>query len=102
MGRRKQQYLDDDSSDSDRPNNDSDGYNSQEDADARTERVLFERNARKRRRMGGKESAWEGVFGEDDGEGEGGRPARGNAAFKCVLYLGLEPVLTSRIGRPTL
>jgi tuftelin-interacting protein 11 len=89
MGRRRQQFIDDSDSDSDVSRNESEGYNSQEDADSRLERNLFERK-RKRRRTGGKESAWEGVFGEDDEEQ--GRPPRNDrrggtskAAFKYVL-----------------
>lgn len=89
MGRRKPQYIDDSDSDSDNSNRDSDGYNSQEDADSRAERQLFERNSRKRRRTGGKESAWEGIFGEDDDASQvhGRNDRRGprtNGAFKCV------------------
>lgn len=92
MGRRKPQYLQDSDSDSDISKRDSDGYNSQEDGDSRTERALFERNARKRRRTGGKESAWEGIFGEDDDDGPAyqarndRRGPKSNAAFKSVAF----------------
>lgn len=89
MGRRKPQYIDDSDSDSDNSQRDSEGYNSQEDADSRAERQLFERNSRKRRKTGGKESAWEGIFGEDDDAPahqfkNDRRGPKSNGAFKCV------------------
>lgn len=88
MGRRKQQFIDDSDSDSDVSRNESEGYNSQEDADSRLERNLFERK-RKRRRTDGKQSAWEGVFGEDE-EDQGPRSrndrrgGKSSTAFKYV------------------
>ncbi|KAJ9106349.1 hypothetical protein QFC21_001495 [Naganishia friedmannii] len=91
MGRRKQQFLDDSDSDSDVSRNESEGYNSQEDADSRLERNLFERK-RKRRRTDGKQSAWEGVFGEDD-EDQGHRSRndrrgeKSSAAFKPPTFV---------------
>jgi tuftelin-interacting protein 11 len=80
MARRKNGFLSDgsDSGDSDAGGSD-DGFNSQEDGDSRAERALFEYNGSKRRKMAGgrgsKESAWEGIFGEDDEDGSrpGGR-----------------------------
>jgi len=80
MARRKTAYLSD-GSDSDPASDDGSegGFNSQEDGDSRAERALFEYNGSKRRKMGGgrtKESAWEGIFGEDEDEG-GGRGGRG-------------------------
>lgn len=80
MGRRKPQYIDDSDSDSPRSQPDSEGFNSQEDADSRAERRLFERNGRnKRRRTGGKESAWEGIFGDEEEEEEEQPRRRGKA-----------------------
>jgi tuftelin-interacting protein 11 len=58
---------------------DDDGYNSQEDGDSRAERALFERK-HKRPRTGGKEAAWEGIFGaepEQQARGRGGLGTRG-------------------------
>jgi len=70
MARRKNAYLSDGSDSADSEGEASaGGYNSQEDADSRAERALFEYNGSKRRKMvarGGKESAWEGIFGEDE------------------------------------
>jgi hypothetical protein len=82
MARRKTDYLSDgsDSDGSEDGGGSEGGYNSQEDADSRAERALFEHNGRKRRKVGGggKESAWEGIFGEgDDDEGGGSRGGRG-------------------------
>lgn len=79
MPRRKNDYLSD-GSDSDASNSalSLDGYNSQEDPDARAERRLFEFKGNKRRKTdgrSGKHAAWEGVFGEEDGVG--GMPGRG-------------------------
>ncbi|KAJ9124319.1 hypothetical protein QFC22_001119 [Naganishia vaughanmartiniae] len=91
MGRRKQQFIDDSDSDSDVSRNESEGYNSQEDADSRLERNLFERK-RKRRRTDGKASAWEGVFGEEE-EHQGHRARsdrrgeKSGAAFKPPTFV---------------
>ncbi|KAJ9104009.1 hypothetical protein QFC19_004143 [Naganishia cerealis] len=91
MGRRKQQFIDDSDSDSDASQHESDGYNSQEDGDSRLERDLFERK-RKRRRTGGKQSAWEGVFGESE-EDQGHRSrndrrgGKSSAAFKPPTFV---------------
>lgn len=79
MPRRKNDYLSD-GSDSDASNSarSQDGYNSQEDPDARDERRLFEFKGNKRRKTdgrSGKDAAWEGIFGEEDGVG--GVPRRG-------------------------
>lgn len=68
MPRRKNAYLSD-GSDSEASGSEASegGFNSQEDEDSRAERALFEYSGRKRRRMGqgGKEAAWEGIFGEE-------------------------------------
>ncbi|WVR09168.1 hypothetical protein IAU60_006230 [Kwoniella sp. DSM 27419] len=76
MPRRKNAYLSD-GSDSDASGSGVSGeeYNSQEDDDSRAERRLFEHKGKKRRMGGrsGKESAWEGIFGEDDDAGRAGR-----------------------------
>lgn len=76
MARRKNGFLSDGSDDSDAsisPGSEDEGFNSQEDGDARAERNLFEHSGRKRRKMGnGKDQAWEGIFGEDPEEGRGG------------------------------
>jgi len=76
MARRKNGFLSDGSDDSNASNSGSEeGYNSQEDGDSRAERALFEHNGRKRRKMGGgrgKDSAWEGIFGEDEDQGRAG------------------------------
>jgi tuftelin-interacting protein 11 len=73
MARRKTAYLSDGSDSGDSEGEASVGaYNSQEDADSRAERALFEYNGSKRRKMrtrGGKASAWEGIFGEDEDDG---------------------------------
>lgn len=103
MARRKTAYLsegsDSEASDGEASNG---GYNSQEDADSRAERALFEYNGSKRRKMGargGKESAWEGIFGEDEDEartqaqGLGARRGRGRSSrprsdlARCVTSL---------------
>ena len=77
MARRKNGFLSDGSDDSNASDQEGsdEGYNSQEDGDSRAERALFEHNGRKRRRMGagrGKDSAWEGIFGEDEDSGRAG------------------------------
>jgi hypothetical protein len=91
MARRKKDYLSDGSSESGVSEPADEGYDSQEDPDARAERVLFEHGGRrKKRRMGdGKSAAWEGIFGEDEEEpdrrdsrgGRAGGPSRGSAKF---------------------
>lgn len=103
MPRRKNDYLSD-GSDSDASNSafSQDGYNSQEDQDARAERRLFELKGNKRRKTdgrSGKDAAWEGVFGEDDSVGDaqrrggiGGRGRPGSSSLrtdwtKCVQSL---------------
>ncbi|KAL7421203.1 hypothetical protein Q5752_004088 [Cryptotrichosporon argae] len=82
MPRRKNAYLSD-GSDSDASGSDASDYsaNSQEDADSRAERRLFEHKGKRRRTGGGggKAAAWEGVFGEGEDEGER-RRARGVGA----------------------
>lgn len=70
MARRKQNILSDGSdSGGDCDNGSESDFDSQEDEDSRAERRLFERRQRKRPRTGrsGKDSAWEGIFGADDG-----------------------------------
>lgn len=76
MARRKRQFLEDDDSDSG-----ADSENEPElaegDPDSRAERALFENpyNRQKRRKVGGRDDATYGVFGEDsEDEGFGGRP----------------------------
>nr|KIR84073.1 tuftelin-interacting protein 11 [Cryptococcus tetragattii IND107] len=93
MPRRKNDYLSD-GSDSDASNSafSQDGYNSQEDQDARAERRLFELKGNKRRKTdgrSGKDAAWEGVFGEDDSVGGaqrrggiGGRGRPGSSSLR--------------------
>ena len=69
MARRKGAFLSDGSDSDDSHQSGSEGgYNSQEDADSRAERALFEYNGSKRRKMAGrgKASAWEGIFGEEE------------------------------------
>ncbi|ORY26267.1 GC-rich sequence DNA-binding factor-like protein-domain-containing protein [Naematelia encephala] len=75
MPRRKTAYLSDGSdSDASQSEGSEGGFNSQEDADSKAERALFEHNGRKRRRGGGggKAAAWEGVFGDEEDEGRAG------------------------------
>ncbi|KAI5454841.1 hypothetical protein NCC49_002123 [Naganishia albida] len=102
MGRRKPQYIDDSDSDSPRSQPDSEGFNSQEDADSRAERRLFERNGRnKRRRTGGKESAWEGIFGDEEEEEEqprrrGKATTTGKAAFTAPNFVKTSNTTTTR------
>lgn len=76
MARRKGGFLSD-GSDSDASVSDGSdgGYNSQEDGDSKAERALFEHNGNKRRKTGGrggKEAAWEGIFGEEEDSGRSG------------------------------
>ena len=72
MPRRKNAFLSDGSDSEETHTEGSEGgYNSQEDEDSRAERALFEHNGRKRRKKGfrgGKEFAWEGIFGADEEE----------------------------------
>lgn len=70
MARRKQKILSDGSDSGSESDDGSDiDFDSQEDEDSRAERRLFERRQRKRPRTGrsGKQAAWEGIFGEDEG-----------------------------------
>lgn len=89
MARRKNGFLSDGSDDSDASvlsGSEDDGPNSQEDEDGLAERRLFEHKGNKRRRVAGgrsgKDHAWEGIFGAEDGEGDGGgrRGGRGVGA----------------------
>jgi tuftelin-interacting protein 11 len=78
MARRKNGFLSDGSDSDASASGGSEGvYNSQEDADSKAERALFEYKGNKRRKMagtGGKDAAWEGIFGEGEEEyGGGGR-----------------------------
>ncbi|EIW66866.1 hypothetical protein TREMEDRAFT_69868 [Tremella mesenterica DSM 1558] len=68
MPRRRKDYLSDGSdSDASQSGQSEGGFNSQEDEDSRAERELFEYNGNKRRKKGGgKEAAWEGIFGEEE------------------------------------
>ncbi|KAK6904434.1 hypothetical protein I204_06962 [Kwoniella mangroviensis CBS 8886] len=77
MPRRKNAFLSD-GSDSEASNSGESiaDYDSQEDDDSRAERRLFEHKGKRRKTAGGrsgKESAWEGIFGEEPEEGHGGR-----------------------------
>jgi tuftelin-interacting protein 11 len=65
MARRKKAGMLSDGSDSESGSASDYEYNSQEDEDSRAERRLFERK-HKRPRVGGKEAAWEGIFGAGD------------------------------------
>lgn len=104
MARRKNAFLSDGSDSGDSASDDaSEGYNSQEDADSRAERRLFEQKSKRRRTDGvdGKASAWEGIFGEVDDEGykpRGGGRGRGRGGggggrktdwTKCVYDCGM-------------
>ncbi|WWD21052.1 hypothetical protein CI109_105533 [Kwoniella shandongensis] len=76
MPRRKNAYLSDGSDSEASASGSVDEYDSQEDEDSRAERRLFENKGNKRRKTagrGGKESAWEGIFGEEEEQGRGGR-----------------------------
>ncbi|WWC91342.1 uncharacterized protein L201_006285 [Kwoniella dendrophila CBS 6074] len=77
MPRRKNAFLSD-GSDSEASNSGGSvaEYDSQEDEDSRAERRLFEHKGKRRKTGGGrsgKESAWEGIFGEEPEEGHSGR-----------------------------
>lgn len=78
MARKKNGFLSDGSDSDGSGSEGSDGgYNSQEDADSKAERALFEYSGRKRKRNGGgKASAWEGVFGDEE-EGSRGLGSKG-------------------------
>lgn len=70
MARRKRPFLDDGDDSSNGSEDDSmDESYGREDPDAREERRLFE-NPYKRKKLGGKEDAIYGVFGDDDEDGE--------------------------------
>lgn len=83
MGRRKKDFLSDGSdSDSSAALGSDGGYDSQEDADSKAERRLFEhRHKRPRTGQNGKDAAWEGIFGEEEAprprQTRGGLGARG-------------------------
>ncbi|ORX39009.1 GC-rich sequence DNA-binding factor-like protein-domain-containing protein [Kockovaella imperatae] len=81
MPRRKNDYMSDGGSDSDasEPSGSDEEFNSDANEDSRAERRLFEQGSKRRKvARRGKEAAWEGIFGE--GDGEGGRRARGLGA----------------------
>ncbi|KAK8843422.1 hypothetical protein IAR55_007079 [Kwoniella newhampshirensis] len=83
MPRRKNAYLSDGSdSEASASGGSIEDYDSQEDEDSRAERRLFENKGSKRRKTGdrgGKEAAWEGIFGEE-GEDQGRNGGRGLGA----------------------
>ena len=99
---RRRDYLSDGSdSEASLSQGSEDGANSQEDEDSKAERRLFEYNSRKRRKTGGgKEAAWEGIFGEESegarggGRGLGSRRGGKRGGFmggktdwtKCVFF----------------
>jgi tuftelin-interacting protein 11 len=94
MARRKKDYASDYSSDSEGQDSDANEDYQGLDPDERAERELFEQNSgRKKRRLnkgGGKASAWEGIFGEDDEDvGRHDRKGKRNAAFKWVKQVGI-------------
>ncbi|KAK4686900.1 tuftelin-interacting protein 11, partial [Tremellales sp. Uapishka_1] len=110
MARRKNGFLSDgDDSDPSQSEGSDGGYNSQEDGDSRAERALFEHNGRKRRKMGGggKEAAWEGIFGEEEedrsrarGSGSGGRGLRGGRGGVARSDWTKAPAFVSTSSKP--
>ncbi|WVF65686.1 hypothetical protein IAT40_000417 [Kwoniella sp. CBS 6097] len=106
MPRRKNAFLSDGSdSDASASADSIDDYNSQEDEDSRAERRLFEHKGKKRKTGGrsGKESAWEGIFGEDDDESKGGRGlgAKGRRAAGSRTDWTKAPAFVSTSGPST-
>lgn len=77
MARRKRAFLDDDS-DSSNSSDDGefDGRGFNEDADARDERELFQNPYKRRKRTRTKEDEIYGVFGDEDEEARGNKPAK--------------------------
>ncbi|WVQ93333.1 hypothetical protein IAU59_000401 [Kwoniella sp. CBS 9459] len=106
MPRRKNAFLSDGSdSDASASAESIDDYNSQEDEDSRAERRLFEHKGKKRKTGGrsGKESAWEGIFDEDDEEPRGGRGvgAKGRRANGARTDWTKAPAFVSTSGPST-